>query len=213
MHHFRLAESGVCFPLVIVTMLTVSTAWSAASTVGAIVVSGSALLAVGEIVSVLTPGAATSTGGRVAVQLRDFGFTLGPAVIGAIALSSAAAEIHAKIAASATLQKALAAFNQAPAHVPAAQRASVSAAVHAVNSGPLGANAVPATVPGPGGKPVPLNPLKDVAFHALGHAYSTGYHLRRSRAPGGPARGDRAARPRPRTAGYRGVPGGVTGPG
>jgi MFS family permease len=108
-------------------------------------------------------------------QLRDFGFTLGPAVIGAIALSSAAAEIHTKIAASATLQKALAAFNQAPAHVPAAQRASVSAAVHAVNSGPLGANAVPATVPGPGGKPVPLNPLKDVAFHALGHAYSTGY--------------------------------------
>jgi hypothetical protein len=59
--------------------------------------------------------------------------------------------------------------------VPAAQRASVSAAVHAVNSGPLGANAVPATVPGPGGKPVPLNPLKDVAFHALGHAYSIGY--------------------------------------
>jgi hypothetical protein len=108
-------------------------------------------------------------------QLRDFGFTLGPAVIGAIALSSAAAEIHAKIAGSAALQKALAAFNQAPAHVPAAQRASVSAAVHAVNSGPLGANGVPATVPGPNGKPMPFNPLKDVAFHALGHAYSVGY--------------------------------------
>jgi MFS family permease len=108
-------------------------------------------------------------------QLRDFGFTLGPAVIGAIALSSAAAAIHAKIAASPALQKALATFNQAPGHVPEAQRASVSAAVHAVNSGPLGANAVPATVPGPGGKPVPFNPLKDVAFHALGHAYSIGY--------------------------------------
>jgi hypothetical protein len=47
--------------------------------------------------------------------------------------------------------------------------------VNAVSSGPLGANAVPATVPGPSGKPVPFNPLKDVAFHALDHAYSIGY--------------------------------------
>ncbi len=108
-------------------------------------------------------------------QLRDFGFTLGPAVVGAIALSQAAAQLHAKIAASPALQKAVAAFNQAPAHVPAAQRASVSAAVHAVSSGPLGANAVPATVPGPHGKPMPFNPLKEIAFHALGHAYSIGY--------------------------------------
>jgi hypothetical protein len=108
-------------------------------------------------------------------QLRDFGFTLGPAVIGAIALSQAASEIHNKIAASPALRAALAAFNQAPAHVPTAQRASVSGAVHAVNSGPLGANAVPATVPGPKGAPVPFNPLKDVAFQALGHAYSVGY--------------------------------------
>jgi hypothetical protein len=30
-------------------------------------------------------------------------------------------------------------------------------------------------VPGPGGKAVPFNPLKDVAFHALSHAYSVGY--------------------------------------
>ena len=44
-----------------------------------------------------------------------------------------------------------------------------------MNSGPLGANAVPATVPGAGGKPMPFNPLKDVAFHALDHAYSIGY--------------------------------------
>jgi MFS family permease len=108
-------------------------------------------------------------------QLRDFGFTLGPAVIGAIALSTAAAAIQSKIASSPALRAGLAAFKQAPAHVPAAQRASVSAAVHAVDSGPLGANAVPATVPGPNGKPVPFNPLKDVAFHALGHAYSIGY--------------------------------------
>jgi type IV secretory pathway protease TraF len=48
---------------------------------------------------------------------------------------------------------------------------AVEAAVGAVNSGPLGANAVPASVPGPGGKLVPFNPLKDVAFHA----YSIGY--------------------------------------
>jgi MFS family permease len=108
-------------------------------------------------------------------QLRDFGFTLGPAVIGAFALSLAASDIRTKIAASPALRSALAAFRQAPAHVPAAQHASVEAAVNAVSSGPLGANAVPATVPGPSGKPVPFNPLKDVAFHALDHAYSIGY--------------------------------------
>ena len=53
-------------------------------------------------------------------MLRDFGFTLGPAVIGAVALSQAAAEIRSKLAASATLRKALAAFNAAPAHTPLA---------------------------------------------------------------------------------------------
>jgi MFS family permease len=108
-------------------------------------------------------------------MLRDFGFTLGPAVIGAIALSRAAGAMHAKIAASPTLQRALAAFNGAPGHVPAAQRPSVEAAVGAVNSGPLGANAVPAQVPGPDGKLVPFNPLKNVAFDALDHAYAVGY--------------------------------------
>ncbi len=108
-------------------------------------------------------------------QLRDFGFTLGPAIIGAVALSQAAAQIQARIAASARLRAALAAFSRAPAHVPAAQRASVQAAVNAVKSGPLGANGVPATVPGPKGTPVPFNPLKDIAFHALGQAYSLGY--------------------------------------
>lgn len=63
-------------------------------------------------------------------MLRDFGFTLGPAVVGA---------------------------------------------VHAVAAGPLGASAMPATVPGPGGRPVPFNPLQDVAFHALSSAYPIGY--------------------------------------
>ena len=50
--------------------------------------------------------------------LRDFGFTLGPAVIGAIALSRAATDIHDKIAANATLQHALAAFNGSAAQRP-----------------------------------------------------------------------------------------------
>jgi MFS family permease len=108
-------------------------------------------------------------------QLRDFGFTLGPAIIGAVALSQAASQIQAKIAASPALRRALAAFDQAPAHVPPGQRAPVEAAVNAVKSGPLGANGVPATVPGPKGTPVPFNPLKDIAFHALGQAYSLGY--------------------------------------
>jgi Na+/melibiose symporter-like transporter len=107
--------------------------------------------------------------------LRDFGFTLGPAVIGAVALSRAAHTVSAKIASSPSLQAALAQFNAAPAHVPAAERGSVAAAVGAVHSGPLGANAVPAMVPGPGGKMVPFNPLKDVAFHALSDAYTVGY--------------------------------------
>lgn len=107
--------------------------------------------------------------------LRDLGFTLGPAVIGAVALSRAADSISAKVAASPQLQKALDAFNGAAAHVPAAQRPSVEAAIGAVHSGPLGANAVPAQVPGPGGAMQPFNPLKDVAFHALDNAYSVGY--------------------------------------
>jgi len=108
-------------------------------------------------------------------MLRDFGFTLGPAIVGAVALSQAAAGIASKLAGSPDLRGALAAFDAVPAHVPAAQRPAAEAAVHAVASGPLGANAVPATVPGPGGKPVPFNPLHDVAFHALSHAYSIGY--------------------------------------
>lgn len=108
-------------------------------------------------------------------QLRDFGFTLGPAVIAAVALSRAANEMHAKIAASPALQKGLAAFYAAPAHAPAAQRATVARGVEAVKSGPLGANAVPSTVPGPDGRPMPFNPVRHVAYTALGHGYSVGY--------------------------------------
>lgn len=107
--------------------------------------------------------------------LRDFGFTLGPAVIGAVALSRAATEIQSKIANSAVLQKALDAFSASAAHAPPAQKPALEAAIGAVNSGPLGANAVPPTLTLPGGKTVPFNPLKDVAFHALDSAYSVGY--------------------------------------
>ena len=108
-------------------------------------------------------------------MLRDFGLTLGPAIVGAIALTNASNAISAKIAASTSVQKALDAFYAAPAHVPADKKASVEAAVGAVKSGPLGANAVPSHVPGPGGKLQPFNPLQDIAFHALSHAYAIGF--------------------------------------
>jgi MFS family permease len=108
-------------------------------------------------------------------MLRDSGFTLGPAIIGAVALSQAATEIRQKLAASAALRHALSAFVSSPAHVPAAQRPAVEAAVHAVGSGPLGANAVPATVRLPSGEVVPFNPLHQVAFDALSHWYSVGF--------------------------------------
>ena len=108
-------------------------------------------------------------------MLRDFGLTLGPAVIGAIALGHAANEMSAKVAASPRLAAALEAFNQSPAKAPAAERPALEGAVHAVGSGPLGANGVPATITLPDGRTVPFNPLKDVAFHALSNAYSIGY--------------------------------------
>jgi hypothetical protein len=110
-------------------------------------------------------------------MLRDFGFTLGPAVIGAVALSQAAASIRQQLAASAALRHALSAFVASPAHVPAAQRPAVLGAVHAVGSGPLGANAVPATVTLPSGQLVPFNPLQLVAFNALSRSYSFGFLL------------------------------------
>jgi len=107
--------------------------------------------------------------------LRDFGFTLGPAVIGAVALSRAAADISSKVAANQALAKALAGFNSSAAAAPAAQKPALEAAIGAVNSGPLGANAVPGTITLANGQTVPFNPLKDVAFSALDHAYSLGY--------------------------------------
>ncbi len=110
-------------------------------------------------------------------MLRDFGFTLGPAVIGAVALSQAAANIRHRLASSPALRRQLSAFVSSPAHVPAAERPAIAAAVHAVQSGPLGANAVPATVTQTSGQVVPFNPLKTVAFDALSHSYSLGFIL------------------------------------
>jgi MFS family permease len=110
-------------------------------------------------------------------MLRDFGFTLGPAVIGAVALSQAADQIRQRLAGSAALRRDLSTFVSSPTHVPPAQRPAVEAAVHAVQSGPLGANAVPATITQPGGGVVPFNPLKPIAFDALGHSYALGFVL------------------------------------
>jgi len=110
-------------------------------------------------------------------MFRDFGFTLGPAIVGAVALSRAATDIRQHLAASARLRAAFAAFTSSPAHVPAAQRPAAEAAVHAVASGPLGANAVPATVTLPSGQVVPFNPLQRIAFDALSRSYALGFVL------------------------------------
>jgi hypothetical protein len=90
-------------------------------------------------------------------MVRDFGLTLGPAIVAAIALTSAANAISAKIAGSPSLQKSVDAFNSSSQIPPPLKEA--------VNSGPLGANAIPN----------PPNPLKDVAFNALSHGYALGY--------------------------------------
>ena len=108
-------------------------------------------------------------------MLRDLGATLGPAVIGAVALSQAASRISSAVAASPSLRGAVAAFTASAAHAPAAQRPALEGAVHAVQSGPLGANAIPATVTLPNGHAIPFNPLHDVAYNALTHAYSAGW--------------------------------------
>ena len=152
---------------------------SIAAVAGPLLVIGAGFkLAVTSITVVAVNSVPTSKAGMASgatSMLRDGGLTLGPAIVGAIALSNAANAINAKVASTPALKAALASFYASPQHVPAAQRATVEAAVGAVKSGPLGQNGVPAQVPGPGGKLVPFNPLKDVAFHALSHAYAIGY--------------------------------------
>jgi hypothetical protein len=150
----------------------------AAVAVPLLVVGAGFKLSVTSITVVAVNSVPTSKAGMASgatSMLRDGGLTLGPAIVGAIALTSAANAINAKIASTPALQKALSAFYAAPEHVPAAQRPQVAAAVAAVKSGPLGQNGVPAQVPGPNGKLIPFNPLKDTAFHALSHGYAIGY--------------------------------------
>lgn len=152
---------------------------SIAAVAGPLLVIGAGFkLAVTSITVVAVNTVPTSKAGMASgatSMLRDGGLTLGPAIVGAIALTNAAHAINAKIASTPSLKAALDAFYAAPQHVPPAQQPAVAAAVAAVKSGPLGQNGVPAQVPGPDGKLIPFNPLKDTAFHALSHAYAIGY--------------------------------------
>ena len=81
------------------------------------------------------------------------------------------------MAADPRLLSALAKFNASAAGAPAEQRPALQGAIGAVNSGPLGANGVPAQLVLSNGTAVPFNPLKEAAFQALGNAYSMGYLL------------------------------------
>jgi MFS family permease len=102
--------------------------------------------------------------------LRDFGFALGPTIVIAIGTSRAAGKISHAIAGSPALQHRLASFYHSVAAAPAAAKATAAAAVGAVKSGPLGAVAVPATAQ-VNGHTVPLNPLHETAYQALGSSY------------------------------------------
>ncbi|MGW2953530.1 MFS transporter [Streptomyces eurythermus] len=84
--------------------------------------------------------------------LRDFGFTLGPAVIGAVALSRAGSLFDSDLHRSAL-----------------GPQVKAAAAEVAAEGGPLAVNSVPATAP-PGGA-APL------ALRALGHGYALGFTI------------------------------------
>jgi len=82
--------------------------------------------------------------------LRDFGFTLGPAIIGTVALSQASSRFSSDLGA---------------AGLPAAQ--SQAALDVAAQGGPLAVNGIPPGQPG--------SAAHQVAFAALGHGYAIGY--------------------------------------
>ncbi|MFD4652153.1 hypothetical protein [Streptomyces sp. NPDC058441] len=84
-------------------------------------------------------------------QLRDFGFTLGPAVIGAVALSQASSGFHSSLHASA---------------LPESLKGAGSAVLE--EGGPLAVNGASAASP----KLAELHPL---ALEALGHGYAIGF--------------------------------------
>jgi MFS family permease len=83
-------------------------------------------------------------------QLRDFGFMLGPAIIGAVALSQAARHFQAALAAS-----------------PLPDGLKAAAGQIAAEGGPLAVNSLPPDAP-----PAAAGPL---AFAGLGDGYSTGF--------------------------------------
>ncbi|WP_055591177.1 MFS transporter [Streptacidiphilus griseoplanus] len=83
--------------------------------------------------------------------LRDFGFTLGPAVIGAVALSRAASNFGSALHASA---------------LPAATKGAATAVLH--EGGPLAVNGASLAAP-------VLKPAHGLAMDALGHGYSVGF--------------------------------------
>ncbi|MEU9019415.1 MFS transporter [Actinomadura sp. NPDC048394] len=83
--------------------------------------------------------------------LRDFGFTLGPAVIGAVALSRAGAGFTDKLDAS---------------PLPAGLKHAAMEVLH--EGGPLGINGASAAAP-------PLKPVHSMALDAVGHGYSIGF--------------------------------------
>jgi MFS family permease len=82
--------------------------------------------------------------------LRDFGFTLGPALVGAVALSQAASTFTARLP---------------HAGLPASQLGAAQGV--AVEGGPLAVNGLPPGAPG--------SAAHQVAFDALGHGYAIGY--------------------------------------
>ena len=84
--------------------------------------------------------------------LRDFGFTLGPAVVGAVALSRAAGSFGSGLAG---------------ADLPAAQQRAAQAVGAA--GGPLAVNGLPPGTPG--------SAAHSLAMSALGHGYAVGYAL------------------------------------
>ena len=151
----------------------------AAVAVPLLVVGAGFKLAVTSITVVAVNSVPTSKAGMASgatSMLRDGGLTLGPAIVGAIALTNAANAINAKIASTPSLQVGAGrVLRRAAARPGRAARHGARARSRAVKSGPLGQNGVPAQVPGPGGKLIPFNPLKDVAFHALSHGYAIGY--------------------------------------
>jgi len=107
-------------------------------------------------------------------MLRDFGLTLGPAVIGAIALGHAANEMSAKVAASPRLTAARGVqpvTGQGPCCRASCARGSRARGRLRTPGGQLGARDYhPARRPDGA-----VQPAQDVAFHALSNAYSIGY--------------------------------------